>query len=166
MTTENIALSFKQLSVALVSPLKPVLYNVSGYVTEGGITAVLGASAAGKSLLLQTLSGRIQDLNISGQVTMDGSIVNPKRLDNPVAYVPQDDSLIGELTAREVTTNAALFKLNEDREHIDKSVSELLENLGLTKVADGIIGTLIFVSDQYLNYSKYILLIYLLILPS
>ena len=149
MNSEDTALSFEQLSVSLVNPLKPLLYNVSGYVAKGGITAVLGASAAGKSLFLQALAGRIHDLNISGQVTMGGAIVNPKRLDNPVAYVPQDDSLVGELTTREVTTNAALFKLNDDREHIDKNVSELLENLGLTKVADGIIGTLIFVSCQY-----------------
>ena len=55
----------------------------------------MGASAAGKSLLLQTLSGRVQDLAISGTVKMNNKIVNPKRLDNPVAYVPQEDSLIG-----------------------------------------------------------------------
>ena len=145
-TNEEIALSFDKFSVSLTNPLKPILYNVSGYVAKGGITAVLGASAAGKSVLLQALSGRIQDLTITGKVTMSGQVVNPKKLDNPVAYVPQEDSLIGELSAREVTTNAALFKLPEPRSVIDEKVSNLLENLGLTKVADGIIGTLIFVS--------------------
>lgn len=104
----------------------------------------MGASASGKSLLMQTLSGRIQDLTITGDVTINGAVANPKAIDNPIAYVPQEDSLIGELTAREVTRNTALLKRNEPPEKIEKDVSELLEKLGLTAVADGIIGTLIF----------------------
>lgn len=77
---------------------------------------------------------------------MDGKKIDPKRIDNPVAYVPQSDSLLGDLTAREVTTNTALFKLNESRETIDQEVATLLDKLGLSKVCDGVIGTLIFVS--------------------
>lgn len=65
----DIALGFKNLTVGSDSN---VLSDVSGYVRRGCITAVLGASAAGKSVLLQTLSGRIQDLGISGDVYMDG----------------------------------------------------------------------------------------------
>lgn len=106
----------------------------------------MGASASGKSVLLQTLSGRIQDLHIDGKVFMDGREVNPRDVMNPIAFVPQGDSVIGDLTAREVTTQTALFKRNEDREKIDRDVAELLDRLGLTHVADGIIGTLIFVS--------------------
>lgn len=66
-----------------------------------------------------------------------------------VAYVPQGDSLIGELTAREVVTNTALLKRNEPREKIDADVEELLRKLGIDHVADGIIGTLIFVSNLW-----------------
>ena len=106
----------------------------------------MGASASGKSVLLQALSGRIQDMSVDGKVWMDGKLVNAKSPNNPIALVPQGDSVIGDLTAREVTTQTALFKRNEPREQIDQDVSELLEKLGLTKVADGIIGTLIFVS--------------------
>jgi ABC-type multidrug transport system ATPase subunit len=138
----EIALGFRNLTVT--SNGTDLLSGVSGYVDRGCITAVLGASAAGKSVLLQTLSGRIQNLEISGDVYMDGSEVDPKALGNPVAYVPQEDSLIGDLTAREVATNTALFKRNDAREKIDADVSDLLDRLGLTKVADGIIGTLIF----------------------
>lgn len=107
----------------------------------------MGASASGKSVLLQALSGRIQDMSVDGKVWMDGKLVNAKSPNNPIALVPQGDSVIGDLTAREVTTQTALFKRNEPREQIDQDVSELLEKLGLTKVADGIIGTLIFVSS-------------------
>lgn len=63
---------------------------------------------------------------------------------NPIAYVPQDDSLIGELTAREVTKFTATMKLHEPSLTLDAKVDNLLASLGLSRVADGIIGTLIF----------------------
>jgi ABC-type multidrug transport system ATPase subunit len=106
----------------------------------------MGPSASGKSLLLQTISGRVQEMHIEGKVFMDGRVVDPRHVDNPIAFVPQGDSVIGDLTAREVTTQTAIFKRNEDRAKIDQDVDELLGRLGLSHVADGIIGTLIFVS--------------------
>lgn len=113
----------------------------------------MGPSAAGKSLLLQTLSGRVQDLTLAGDVIIDNQLINPKRLDNPVAYVPQEDSLVGELTAREMTTNTAVWKKNEPLVQLQVQVNELLENLGLAKVADGIIGTMVFVSIHFFTLS-------------
>jgi len=105
----------------------------------------MGASASGKSALLQVLSGRIQDLTITGDCFVDGKKINPKRLDNPIAYVPQEDSVIGELTAREVTMHTAVLKRKDTTEILENDVQNMLEILGLSKVADGIIGTLIFV---------------------
>jgi ABC-type multidrug transport system ATPase subunit len=110
----------------------------------------MGPSASGKSVLLQALSGRVQEMHIEGKVFMDGRVVDPRHVENPIAFVPQGDSVIGDLTAREVTTQTALFKRNEDRAKIDQDVNELLDRLGLSHVADGIIGTLIFVS--FLNF--------------
>ena len=75
---------------------------------------------------------------------MDGESVNPKAVTNPVSYVPQSDTLNGELTARETTTNMAKLKRNEPITKIEGDVSDLLEKMGLSHVADGIIGTLIF----------------------
>jgi ABC-type cobalamin/Fe3+-siderophores transport system ATPase subunit len=142
----SIALGFDSLVVRSDYPAKEILKGISGYVKAGGITAVMGASASGKSVLLQALSGRIQDMFIGGKVYMNGQVVNPQSVDNPIAFVPQGDSVIGDLTAREVTTQTALLKRNDDREKIDKDVDKLLGRLGLRPVADNIIGTLIFVS--------------------
>ncbi|CAM9188663.1 unnamed protein product, partial [Ectocarpus fasciculatus] len=56
-------MGFKNFSVTTENPTTALVYNVSGYVEKGGITAVMGASASGKSLLLQSLSGRdVSDL--------------------------------------------------------------------------------------------------------
>ena len=148
----DIGLAFNDYSVYTSNPPKLILNNISGYVKRGGITAIMGPSASGKSVLLQTLSGRLQDLSISGDVYMDGTKVNPKSRTNPVAYVPQEDSLIGELTAREVTAITAALKRKEKFGVIQTDVNTLLEKLGLGHVADGIIGTLIFVCTIPLYY--------------
>jgi ABC-type multidrug transport system ATPase subunit len=55
----------------------------------------MGASASGKSLFMQVLAGRIQDLNVTGNFLIEGMPVDHKDLSNKVAYVPQDDILIG-----------------------------------------------------------------------
>ena len=113
-------------------------------------TVVMGASAAGKSVLLKTLSGRLQELTVRGDVYIDGARGDVKRIDNPVAYVPQEGYLNGELTAREVTMNNAMMKRNEPREKLAHDVNELLGKLGLSEVADGIIGTIIFVRLHFI----------------
>ena len=56
--------------------------------------------------------------------------------------------MIGELTAREVAMDSALLKRNQPRPQLAKDVDILLDSLGLSNVADGIIGTLIFVSEN------------------
>jgi energy-coupling factor transporter ATP-binding protein EcfA2 len=65
---KRVALGFKDYSVTLENPVKPLVYNVSGYVTKGGVTAILGASGSGKSVLLQSLAARIVDLPITGGI--------------------------------------------------------------------------------------------------
>lgn len=140
----DIALGFDLFSVKVDHPAKYLLRNVSGYVRKGCITALLGPSASGKSVLMQALSGRLQSLNITGDVVIHDARANPKSVHNPIAYVPQEDSTIGELTAREMTMNTALLKKNEPATALKEEVNKMMDDLGLSKVADGIIGTLIF----------------------
>jgi len=104
--------------------------------------AVLGASASGKSLLLRAIAGRVQDLNITGELLLKGSMVNPKDGSNPIGYVPQDDFLIGELSARETWRHTALMKKNKPPAEVEKDVENLLQSFGLSAVADNAIGTI------------------------
>lgn len=69
--SSDIGLAFKDFSVSSLIPPRPILSNISGFVKKGGITAVFGASSSGKSLLLKSLSGRIQSLSISGKEFID-----------------------------------------------------------------------------------------------
>jgi ATP-binding cassette subfamily G (WHITE) protein 2 len=102
---------------------------------------VFGASASGKSLLLKSLSGRIGNLSITGDVLLNGVKVNPTAAGNSISYVPQDSYLLGDLTAREMLTHSAIFKLNCSRAVIDQRVNTVLKDLGIDHVADTYIGT-------------------------
>lgn len=138
---DQIALSFKQLGISSLFPPKPILSNISGYVVKGGITAVMGASASGKSVLMQVLAGRLPKLHVTGDVTIDGLTMDTNDTENSVNYVPQDDFLMGEFTPRETLRNNARMKKDVNAAVIDREVDDLLRKFGLDHVADNAIGT-------------------------
>lgn len=139
---ENIALSFKQLGVSSLFPPKSILSNVSGYVVKGGITAIMGASASGKSVLMKVLAGRLPLLHISGEITLEGKPMDPTNLANDLAYVPQDDFLMGELTPKETLLNVYSMKRDQPEQHALREVDNLLKKFGLDHVANNPIGTI------------------------
>jgi ABC-type multidrug transport system ATPase subunit len=140
-TSGEVALSFKKIGISCVHPSKQILSNVSGYVVRGGITAILGPSASGKSLLMQALSGRIHNLKVTGELYIEGDRVDHCDISNSISLVPQEDILIGDLTARETLYNSAAMKRNKSKALVNDDVERLLAVLGLTEVADGKIGT-------------------------
>jgi ABC-type multidrug transport system ATPase subunit len=138
---DEIALSFNQVGISTLYPPQTIVSNVSGYVVKGGITAILGASASGKSVLMKGLSGRMSGFHVTGQVTLDGAPIDPSNLANQISYVPQEDFLMGELTPRETLRNVHLMKRNGAASVADAEVDDLLKKFGLDNVADNMIGT-------------------------
>ena len=137
----DIVASFRDIGISSISPTKQIISNVSGYVIRGGITAILGPTASGKSLLMGALSGRVHNLQISGDFFIDGRKVDCRNISNPISHVSQEDMLIGHLTARETLYNSAAMKRDKALIDIVEDVEQLLQILGLTKVADDYIGT-------------------------
>ncbi|HEY6496834.1 MAG TPA: ABC transporter ATP-binding protein [Trebonia sp.] len=78
----------------------PVLRGVSLAVSQGTVTAILGASGAGKSTLLRIVAGF--EAADEGAVTLGGAAVGnrvpPER--RHIGYVPQDGALFPHLTVR------------------------------------------------------------------
>lgn len=138
---DDLVMSFKHIGISQIHPPEQILSNVSGYVARGCITAVMGASASGKSVFMRALTGRALNLRVSGEVLIEGMVVDQSDISNSVAYVPQDDILMGELSAREMLRNAAAMKRNKPMAVIDTDVERLLSILGLHDVADNPIGT-------------------------
>jgi ABC-type Fe3+/spermidine/putrescine transport system ATPase subunit len=144
---KDLAFAFHNLTV--LDNNKVLLTDVSGYVRDHCITAVIGASASGKSLMLQALAGQTRGMDVSGHVYMSGREVDPKDRTNPIAYVPQDDNLIGELTVREMTRDTAYLRRGEKANVLDRDIGMLLMRMGLDDVSDCRIGTPTHVSPFY-----------------
>lgn len=139
--TSATAVSFSDISISTINPPKQLLNNVSGYVIRGGITAILGPTASGKSLLMRALSGRVHNMRIQGDFFVEGQKVDCRKISTPISYVSQQDILIGDLSARETFYNNAAMKRNKPKHDSLRDVKRLLDILGLTEVADNFIGT-------------------------
>ncbi len=77
--------------------------GVSLEVSEGSVTAVLGANGAGKTSLLRTITGLVPAR--AGQVTLDGQDITRLAVEQivrrGVSHVPEGRGVIGELTVAE-----------------------------------------------------------------
>lgn len=142
MDADKLGFAFNNISVSTLFPPKPILSNISGFVKKGGITAVFGASSSGKSLFLQACAARVQGMNTTGEMYIDGSPINPTDIHNSISYVSQFDMLIGDLTARESITTSAALKIKKSPAEIKKVVDAVLTSFGIDHVADTYIGTI------------------------
>ncbi|XXG83565.1 hypothetical protein AAC387_Pa10g1292 [Persea americana] len=99
--------------------------------------AIMGPSGFGKSTILDSLAGRL-----AGNVIMTGNILlngKKRRLDyGVVAYVTQENVLLGTLTVRKTVTYSAQLRLPTSmRKHqIREAVESTLVEMGLQDCAD------------------------------
>ena len=109
--------------------------NLSLAVKTGEFMGIIGPSGAGKSTLLKALRSIIPIT--SGEISVLGKNINqdPSLL-KEIAFVPQDDVVIDELTVEENLCFAASLRLPSDwsKEACEKTVEELLTNTGLQGV--------------------------------
>lgn len=122
-------------------PTKRLLQGLSGYAEPGRIMAIMGPSGSGKSTLLDSLAGRL-----SANVVMTGNILFNGRKRNVdygvVAYVTQEDVLMGTLTVRETITYSAHLRFPNSlgKEEINDMVEGTIIEMGLQDCADTLIG--------------------------
>lgn len=107
----------------------------------------MGPSGAGKSSLLNILSGRASShgrLSIESDIRLNNFAVDPTKLSvrKQIAFVAQDDSLQVTATPREAIRFSAKLRLPRSTtdSQLDKLTTRMLEELGLTKCADTIVG--------------------------
>ncbi|KAG9459613.1 hypothetical protein H6P81_004121 [Aristolochia fimbriata] len=122
-------------------PTKRLLQGLNGYCEPGRILAIMGPSGSGKSTLLDSLAGRLAANVIqTGKILLNGK---KRRLDyGVVAYVTQENVLLGTLTVRETISYSAQLRLpatmskNEIMEVVETTITEM----GLQDCADGMVG--------------------------
>ncbi|HEX7704837.1 MAG TPA: ABC transporter ATP-binding protein [Thermoanaerobaculia bacterium] len=81
------------------------LRGISIDVLEGGITTVLGSNGAGKTTILNTVAGVLDDQPEKGTIELAGSKINGLETEKIVAsgigYVPEGRQVFAELTVME-----------------------------------------------------------------
>ncbi|KAG6629905.1 hypothetical protein I3843_14G118000 [Carya illinoinensis] len=118
-----------------------LLDGLIGFAEPGRIMAIMGPSGSGKSTLLDSLAGRL-----SGNVVMTGNVLlngKKKRLDYGVlAYVTQEDIMLGTLTVRETLKYSAHLRLptSMTKEEVNGIVEGTIVEMGLQDCADRLIG--------------------------
>ncbi|NXU45487.1 ABCG2 protein, partial [Drymodes brunneopygia] len=120
---------------------KKILHNVNG-IMKPGLNAILGPTGSGKSSLLDVLAARKDPAGLSGEVLIDG-IPQPPNFKCISGYVVQDDVVMGTMTVRENLQFSAALRLPSSISIKEKEerVTQIINELGLSKVADAKVGT-------------------------
>jgi len=107
--------------------LNYAIRGVSLTVEEGTMTAILGNNGAGKSTILKTVMGLIEDQPDKGTIEFEGRRIDGKDTDQIVrlgiSYVPEGREVFEELTVRENLSMGAYTrkdktKIEADREQV------------------------------------------------
>eukprot|EP00127_Corallochytrium_limacisporum_P002168 Clim_evm62s108 gene=Clim_evmTU62s108 len=123
---------------------KRILRGITGYVESREMFAILGASGAGKTTMLDALSGRLpsKDLNVDFKMNNEPTPIS-KAMER-AAYVQQSDELYPMLTVYETIMYAAKLKINKSQEEREDIVEEILDDLQLNKARDTRVGNDIY----------------------
>jgi ABC-type multidrug transport system ATPase subunit len=123
------------------------LNDVWGEVPSTETTAIMGASGAGKTSLLNILAGRARThgkIRIEADVRLQNYTVDPTsiKIRKSIAFVAQDDSLQITATPREAIRFSAKLRLPRSTtdSQLDKLTTRMLNELGLSSCADTIVG--------------------------
>jgi ABC-type multidrug transport system ATPase subunit len=139
---EPITVSWENVGYAIKEKkgTKVLLDNVSGWARPG-ILAILGASGAGKTTLMNLLAQRVRGGEVTGTILFNGKKA-PKKIGSVSGYVMQEDLFLGALTVRETLKFRAMLVLGSkaNSENIAHRVETVLEELNLKKCADSKVG--------------------------
>ncbi|KAG6400623.1 hypothetical protein SASPL_137464 [Salvia splendens] len=123
-------------------PTRRLINALTGYALPGRIMAVMGPSASGKSTFLDALAGRLSgNVVMSGNVLLNGKIKKSLHYGN-VAYVTQEDVLMGTLTVKESIAYSASLRLPSSltKQEMADIVQNTIAEMGLGDCADHLVG--------------------------
>lgn len=135
------ALLFQNVSYALNG--KQILNNIQGICQPGEVTAIMGASGAGKTTFLDILARKNKRGQVIGDFYVNGEKVNDADYKNVVGFVDQEDTMLSTLTVHETILNSALLRLPRDmgRAAKEQRVLEVEKELGIHHIRDSLIGS-------------------------
>ncbi|KAJ8768627.1 hypothetical protein K2173_023531 [Erythroxylum novogranatense] len=138
-----IEVAFKDLTLTLKGKNKHLLKCVTGKLSPGRVSAVMGPSGAGKTTFLSALSGKGSGCTVTGMVLVNGKPDPIHSYKKIIGFVPQDDIVHGNLTVEENLWFSARCRLSADLPKQEKIlvVERVIESLGLQAVRYSLVGT-------------------------
>lgn len=120
---------------------KRLLTEVSGWVKQGTLTALMGVTGAGKTTLLDVLANRATVGVISGEILVNGH-TREHSFQRKTGYVKQQDLHLATSTVREALNFSALMR---QPAHLSRSeklayVGEVIQVLDMETFANAIVG--------------------------
>lgn len=119
--------------------------SIRGVANPGRMLAIMGPSGSGKSTLLHAISGQLkQDKKISlfGKRYINGvPLTGDSKI--PSAFIEQEVNFFPHMTVKETLDFRVELKMGsclKTKEERDRLVSDLMNQLGLTKSANTIVG--------------------------
>lgn len=136
-------ISFNVNSLEYVFPTGGVgLRDINLSEEQGKLVGIMGASGAGKTTLMNVLSGLTTPSK--GEVLINGVNLhsNKDEVEGVIGYIPQDDLLIEELTVfQNLYYSAKLCFKDKSKEDLEQLVNKTLKNLGLYERKDLKVGS-------------------------
>ena len=118
---------------------QPAVDRISFSIQTGTIFGLLGPNGAGKSTTIKMLTTLLPVTSGTASVMGYDIIKEPSKIREIIGYVPQLLSADGDLTGYEnLLLSAKLYGL--DRKQRKKRIDEVLEFMGLLKVADQLVN--------------------------
>ena len=135
------SLYFEGVSYNLMG--KPILSNITGAVHPGELLAVMGASGAGKTSLLDILARKKKRGMVTGDSWLNGEEIADERYRSVIGFVDQDDTMIPTLTVHETILDSALLRLPKEmsRSAKEQKVEDVERQLGIYHIRHQIIGS-------------------------
>ncbi|KAI1612321.1 ABC multidrug transporter [Exophiala viscosa] len=130
------------LDISIQGTPRRLLDNVTGWVTPGTLTCLMGVSGAGKTTLLDTLAQRHNTMGkVSGTIMVDGMALK-RSFQRKTGYVQQQDLHLSTSTVREALRFSAVLRQpasvspEEKYSHVEK----VIEMLNMVYFCDAIVG--------------------------
>ncbi|KAJ9151833.1 ABC-2 type transporter [Pleurostoma richardsiae] len=122
---------------------KQILAGIQGVAHPGELTAIMGASGAGKTTFLDILARKNKRGLIGGDFYVNGEKVSDTDFKNVVGFVDQEDTMLPTLTVHETILTSALLRLPRDmtRGAKEQRVIEVEKQLGIYHIRDSLIGS-------------------------
>lgn len=113
-----------------------LLNDISFCIPRGHFMAIVGPSGCGKTTLLKSIAG-IKEIT-SGSFVWEGRDLADDGDFEPheIGYVPQFSIAYDELTVDESIESSARLRVNADEDELNDIIDNVLEETGLTDIAD------------------------------